>query len=158
MISDVKTLTELGKTIGTGKGAEAKAVLGPYAEALGIKIEGLSEIQAFEAIVNRVAPSLRVKGSGAQSDFELKNFLKSLPTLGNTPEGNEIAAKTIEGLYQNKVRASEIGAAALAKRITPEQAEKMIRELPDPMEGYRAMLKKQQQGGKSNLKQKYGLD
>lgn len=162
MISDVKTLTELGKNIGTGKTAEAKAIIGPYAEALGIKVDGLSEIQAFEAIVNRVAPSLRVKGSGAQSDFELKNFLKSLPNLGNTPEGNAIAGKTIEGLYENKVRAAEIAGAALAKRITPEQAEKMIRELPDHMAEYRDYLKKARSPAgspaKSNLKQKYGLD
>jgi hypothetical protein len=142
MISDVQTLTELGKTIGTGKGAEAKAALGPYAEALGIKIEGLNEIQAFEAIVNRVAPSLRVKGSGAQSDFELKNFLKSLPNLGNTPEGNAIAAKTLEGLYQNKVAAADIAAKALAREIKPAEAEKMLRELPDHMAEYREYLKK----------------
>ena len=142
MISDVQTLNELGKNIQTGKLAEAKAAIGPYAQALGIDVKGLNEIQAFEAIVNRVAPSLRVKGSGAQSDFELKNFLKSLPSLGNTPEGNEIATKTMEGLYQNKLAAAEIGSKALAREITPAQADKMLRELPDHMQGYREYLKK----------------
>lgn len=142
MISDVQTLNELGKNIQTGKLAEAKAAIGPYAQALGIDVKGLSEIQAFEAIVNRVAPSLRVKGSGAQSDYELKNFLKSLPSLGNTPEGNEIATKTMEGLYQNKLAAAEIGSKALAREITPAQADKMLRELPDHMQGYREYLKK----------------
>lgn len=142
MLSDVATLNELGKNIQTGKLAEAKAAIGPYAQALGIDVKGLSEIQAFEAIVNRVAPSLRVKGSGAQSDFELKNFLKSLPSLGNTPEGNEIATKTMEGLYQNKLAAAEIGSKALAREITPAQADKMLRELPDHMQGYREYLKK----------------
>lgn len=162
MISDVQTLKTLGDTIKTGKLAEAKAAIGPYAEALGIKVDGLSEIQAFEAIVNRVAPSLRVKGSGAQSDYELKNFLKSLPNLGNTPEGNAIASKTIEGLYENKVKASEIASAALARRITPEQADKMIRELPDHMADYREYLKKNGTSGGApkidSLKKKYGLD
>ncbi|MDO8595729.1 MAG: hypothetical protein Q7R45_03810, partial [Sulfuricaulis sp.] len=138
MISDVKTLTELGKQIGTGKEAQVKASLGPYAEALGIKVEGLNEIQAFEAIVNRVAPNLRVKGSGAQSDYELKNFLKSLPSLGNTAEGNALASKVMEGLYQNKITAAEIGAKAISGEITRSQAEKMLQQLPDPMEGWRA--------------------
>ncbi len=142
MLSDVATLNELGKNIQTGKLAEAKAAIGPYANALGIDVKGLSEIQAFEAIVNRVAPSLRVKGSGAQSDYELKNFLKSLPSLGNTPEGNEIATKTMEGLYQNKLAAAEIGSKALAREITPQQADKMLRELPDHMQNYREYLKK----------------
>lgn len=142
MLSDVQTLNELGKNIQTGKLAEAKAAIGPYAQALGVDVKGLSEIQAFEAIVNRVAPSLRVKGSGAQSDYELKNFLKSLPSLGNTPEGNEIATKTMQGLYQNKLAAAEIGSKALAREITPAQADKMLRELPDNMQEYRDYLKK----------------
>ncbi len=148
MLSDVATLNELGKNIQTGKLAEAKAAIGPYAQALGIDVKGLSEIQAFEAIVNRVAPSLRVKGSGAQSDYELKNFLKSLPSLGNTPEGNEIATKTMEGLYQNKLAAAEIGSKALAREITPAQADKMLRELPDHMQNYREYLKKSNDAGK----------
>jgi hypothetical protein len=161
MISDVQTLKALGDNIQTGKLAEAKAAIGPYAQALGIDVKGLSEIQAFEAIVKRVAPSLRVKGSGAQSDFELKNFLKSLPNLGNTPEGNAIATKTLEGLYDNKVRAAEIASAALSRRITPEQADKLIRELPDHMAEYRDFLKKSPPGGApklDGLKKKYGLD
>lgn len=141
MVSDIETLTELGKNIGTGKGAEITAKIGPWAESLGVPIKGLSDIQAFEAIANRVAPSLRVPGSGAQSDFELKNFLKSIPALGNTPEGNATVAATMKGLQENKIRASEIGSKALNGEITRPQAEKMLRELPDPMENYRAYEK-----------------
>jgi hypothetical protein len=161
MISDVQTLTELGKNIQTGKLAEAKAAIGPYAQALGVDVKGLNETQAFEAIVNRVAPSLRVKGSGAQSDFELKNFLKSLPSLGNTEEGNAIASKTMQGLYQNKLAASEIGSKALNGEITPSEADKQIRDLPDHMADYRDYLKAHPAGKTapdiSALKQKYGL-
>lgn len=141
MISDVQTLTQLGSAIGTGKGAQVRQALGPYADALGIKVDGLSDIQAFDAIVNRVAPNLRVKGSGAQSDFELRNFLKSLPSLGNTEGGNAIASQVMQGLYQNKLKASQIGADALNGKISRDDAEKQLRELPDPMEGYRSFMK-----------------
>ena len=141
MVSDIKTLTDLGKNIGTGKSAEFKAAIGPYAENLGIKIDGLSDIQAYEAIVNRVAPNLRVKGSGAQSDLELKNFLKSLPSLGNTPEGNEIASSVLTGLQENKIRAAEIGSKAMTKEISRSEAEKQLRDLPDPMGNYREYMK-----------------
>lgn len=137
MLSDVKTLTTLGALIGTGKEAEVKAKLGPYAEALGVPIDKLGEIQAYEAIVNRVAPSLRVKGSGAQSDYELKNFLKSLPALGNTEAGNALAGRVMEGIYQNKLKAAEISSAALNGEMTRKEADKQLRELPDPMEEYR---------------------
>jgi hypothetical protein len=141
MLSDVNTLTDLGKNIGTGKAAQVKAVIGPYAEALGVPVKGLSDIQAYEAIVNRVAPTLRVKGSGAQSDFELKNFLKSLPSLGNTPEGNNIAASVLQGFQQNKVLAAEIGSKALNGEITRAEADKQLRDLPDPMIPYREYRK-----------------
>lgn len=141
MVSDIQTLTDLGKNIGTGKTAEFKAAIGPYAEALGLKIDGLSDIQAYEAVVNRLAPNLRVKGSGAQSDMELKNFLKSLPSLGNTPEGNEIASSVLTGLQENKIRAAEIGSKALTKEISRSDAEKQLRELPDPMIRYREYMK-----------------
>lgn len=163
MVSDIETLTELGKNIGTGKGAEITARIGPWAESIGVPIKGLSDIQAFEAIANRVAPSLRVPGSGAQSDFELKNFLKSIPALGNTPEGNAIVGATMKGLQENKIRAAEIGSRALNGEITRPQAEKMLRELPDPMENFRAYEKANKAKASSSpnkdaLKKKYGLD
>ena len=141
MVSDIATLTDLGKNIGTGKSAEFKAAIGPYAESIGIKIDKLDDIQAYEAVVNRIAPNLRVKGSGAQSDLELKNFLKSLPSLGNTPEGNNIASSVLTGLQENKIRAAEIGSKALTGEITRSDAEKKLRELPDPMTGYREYMK-----------------
>jgi hypothetical protein len=141
MVSDIQTLTDLGKNIGTGKSAEFKAAIGPYAESLGIKIDKLDDIQAYEAVVNRIAPNLRVKGSGAQSDLELKNFLKSLPSLGNTPEGNNIASSVLTGLQENKIRAAEIGSRAMTKEISRSEAEKQLRELPDPMASYREYMK-----------------
>ena len=137
MLSDIDTLRSLGTQIGTGKEAQIKAALGPYAELLGVKIDKLGEIQAYEAIINRLAPNLRVKGSGAQSDFELRNFMKSLPTVGNTPEGNEISSKVLEGLYNNKIAAAEIASRAMNKEITPREADKLLRDLPDPMKEWR---------------------
>lgn len=142
LLSDVQTLGELGKNIRTGKNAEFRAAIGPYAEALGIKIDSLDDIQAFEAITNRVAPSLRVPGSGAQSDMELRNFLKSLPSLGNTPEGNALIQKTLEGVTQNKLAAAEIASRALTGEITRKEADKLIRDLPDPMAEWREANKK----------------
>lgn len=136
-VSDMQTLQTLGNQIGTGKAAQFTAAVGPYAQALGINVKGLPAMEAYEAIVSRVAPTLRVKGSGAQSDFELRNFLKSLPSLGNTPGGNELIGRTMQALYQTKIKAAEIGALALNNKITREDAEAQLRNLPDPMEEWR---------------------
>jgi hypothetical protein len=47
----------------------------------------------------------------------------------------------MQGLYQNKLAAAEIGSKALNGEITPSEADKKIRELPDNMADYRDYLK-----------------
>jgi hypothetical protein len=43
---------------------------------------------AAQSIISRVAPTLRVEGSGSTSDIEYAGMLKSLPALKNYPEAN----------------------------------------------------------------------
>lgn len=161
MISDIETLRTLGSQIGTGKGAALMAQLGPYANAIGVDLKGLDEVQAYDSIVNRVAPTMRVAGSGGQSDTELKGFLKSMPGLGNTPGGNEIISQTLQGVAQNQERAAEIGSLALSGQISRTEAEKRLRELPDPMQGYREFIKRTKPAAakaQTDIRQKYGLE
>ncbi|MDQ0303800.1 hypothetical protein [Ancylobacter polymorphus] len=137
LLGDVAALRELGQQIQTGTGAQAIARLGPYAEALGINIQGLPAAQAYEAVVSRIAPRLRVPGSGAQSDFELQQFMRSLPSLGNTPEGNAVIANTLEGVAQNQRAAAEIARAAGMGEITRQEADRRLQALPDPFTAWR---------------------
>ncbi|MDX1114790.1 hypothetical protein GOL31_23600 [Sinorhizobium medicae] len=139
--SNVNRLAELSRSIGTGKWAELKKTVGPWAKAVGVDVEGLDDIQAFESMVSKVAPSMRVPGSGATSDFDAKQFLQSLPTLSNTTEGNALIARTTGAIEQNKIAAAEI-----ANRVyDPEDplygdwqaAEKQINALPDPFTEFR---------------------
>ena len=57
----------------------------------------------FQSIISRVAPSLRVEGSGSTSDIEYKGFLNSLPSLANRPEAN----KAIIDVLQTKARINQ---------------------------------------------------
>lgn len=132
LISDINNLREIGSRITTGKTAQITAALGPYAEAMGLKIDSLSDLQAYEAITARLAPRMRVPGTGATSDFEMRTFLQGLPNVANKPGGNEIISNTLESLEQHKIAASEIGSRALAGEISPKDAEKELRTLPDP--------------------------
>lgn len=132
-ISDMNALREISAGFETGKGAEIMASLGPYAQAVGIEIEGLGELQAYNAIIARLAPTMRVAGSGATSDFEMRKFLESLPGLGKTPEGNAIIQNVFQAISEQKIRAGEIASEALSGDITQKEAEKMLRELPDPL-------------------------
>ena len=135
-LGDIQMLTEIGKTLNTGKGTEVMAALGPFAEMAGIKVDGLSEAQAYDAIVSRMAPAMRIPGSGASSDFDAKQFLKSLPSLGNTPEGNAIVMETFSAIQQSKQAAAEIASQALSGQITWQEADAQIRSLGSPFEAF----------------------
>lgn len=138
MISDMTTLRDLAGRIGeTGVDTQVRAALGPYIESLGLKVDGLSDMQAFQAVVTRIAPTLRVPGSGATSDFEMENFLKALPGLGKTPEGNGIIQDTLQAIAERKVQAADIASRAINGEIAPAEAEKLLRQLPDPLSLWR---------------------
>lgn len=138
MIGDISALRDLSTQIQTGVPAEITRQLGPYAEALGVPIQGLAPAQAYQAIVDRMAPRMRVPGSGATSDFEARQFLRALPQLANTPQGNEMIQNTLEAVAQSQVQASEIASRALAGEISAREAERLIRELPDPFAAWKA--------------------
>ncbi|WP_152048267.1 hypothetical protein [Aureimonas psammosilenae] len=146
MLGDVQQLADLGRTIGTGKGAQVLSALGPYADALGFKLDGLDETQAYNSIIARMAPNMRPAGSGASSDFDARQFLTSLPGLGNTQGGNEIITDTFQAIQNNKMDAAEIASRATLPKenggITWQEAEKQIRQLPNPYERFKAFRSK----------------
>jgi hypothetical protein len=154
-IGDLKTLAALGAQIDTGKEAEVKNALGPYAQALGIPIDGLPEMQAYQAITDRMAPQMRKPGSGASSDTDVKMFLSALPALGRTPEGNQIIIQTLTAIQKSKQAAGEIAQKAFLPPdqggITWQEAERQIQALPDPYEGF-SSYRKQADGANNATK------
>jgi hypothetical protein len=145
-ISQVRIVADLGKTVGTGKWAQAWNAAGPYIEAMGIDVSGLGESQAYQAITNKMAPQMRPAGSGATSNFDAKQFLGSLQSLGNSPEGNQIIEHTFEALAKNKMDAAEIASKVYSGEVNPatgqpwewHEAEAAIRALPNPYDTFKA--------------------
>lgn len=140
MMGDLRALADLAPQIGTGKTAEVMATLGPYAQALGIDVANLDESQAFKSIVDRLAPQMRPVGAGSSSDFDARQFLNSLPKLGNTPEGNQIILQTLEAVQKQKLAAAEIAQLAYISPdqggVTWQEAEKRIRALGNPYDAF----------------------
>lgn len=141
-VGDLQTLGAISQNLQTGKAAEVLAALGPYAEAVGLDMKGLDEAQAYDAIVARMAPAMRIPGSGASSDFDAKQFLKSLPALGKTPEGNKIVMDTFQGIQERKIAAAEIARQALSNQITWQEADKQIAALGDPYSAFNEYRKR----------------
>lgn len=130
-------LADLSRSFQTGKVAEFKAAVGPYLQAIGIDVKDLGAIQSFEGIVDRMAPAMRVPGSGATSDFEMKKFLSALPQLGRTPEGNAIVTQVLDAIMAHRQQAGAIATQALTGKISRQEANKRIGELGDPLAAWR---------------------
>lgn len=147
LMGDLQTLAGLAGQINTGKGAELLNRLGPYAELVGVSIDGLPEMQAYQAIVDRLAPQMRAPGSGATSDFDARQFLSSLPNLSRTPEGNAIINETLQSVQRQKVAAAEIAGQAQRGEITWQEADRKIAALGNPYETFNKMRDKISGGG-----------
>lgn len=108
-----------------------QAWTGPLVGNLQRAFPGLSTVgQAFEAIVSRSAPTMRVEGSGSTSDIEYAGMLRSYPSLIGSREGNELIIQTMMAKrqidmeraqavrdFQNSGRTRE-DAVALRQRLT----------------------------------------
>lgn len=136
IVGDLTALANLAAGIGTGKEAQITAALGPYAEAIGVDIAGLGEMQAFSAIRDKMAPLLRQPGSGTTSDFDARQFLSALPGLGRTPEGNKIIVDTLQAVLEHRLKAAEISNLAFSGEITWQDADRQISALGNPFDAF----------------------
>ncbi|WP_152046359.1 hypothetical protein [Aureimonas psammosilenae] len=77
---------------------------------------------AFQSIISRAAPGLRVEGSGATSDIEYNGMVRSLPRLRNDPEANRLIVGMMKAKADVNVRRGEIVNAYQNGRIDAAQA------------------------------------
>jgi hypothetical protein len=130
-------LQEAGTTAG-GLGQDFQALdqlltvapQGPIEGNLAAVFPGFSKAgDAFTSVVTRVAPSLRTPGSGATSDIEYEGMLKSLPRLGNTPEGNRAIAEMMKAKAALNIERAEIITAYQNEEIDVKEARSQLAAL-----------------------------
>lgn len=131
-------LETLGDRIGTGGAAVVRAHLA----RLGIKLKGASDIEAFNALVDKLAPQQRIPGTGATSDKDLAGFKASLPALINSPGGNSLILQTLKALNADKRARGDIADQVFQGDLGIKDALKQMRSLPDPLERFRAAASK----------------
>lgn len=124
-----------------GAAAMLKQVAGEY----GINTEGLSDIQAAQALINELVPQQRQPGSGPMSDADLALFKESLPRLINQPEGNRAIIDTMRGITQYQIQMGDIADAVANREMTPAEGRKAIASLANPLEGFGKIAKGTQQ-------------
>jgi hypothetical protein len=84
---------------------------------------------ALTSIINRVAPTLRVEGSGSTSDIEYAGMLKSLPKLMNTPEGNRLVLQIMRNKAQMNMEYGRIAERVYTGELSRQDAFKEISKL-----------------------------
>jgi len=119
-IKQLAEMRALAARAGTGAGAVVKQYLGKW----GIKTEGLDEIQALQAGISRIIPTMRVPGSGSTSDFDAQMFAESAPGLSKTEKGNALIFDTMQGLAKNKLDRSDVAGRVISGEITRSQGVK----------------------------------
>ncbi len=110
----------------------AKQALGPYLEAAGIDVNGLSDVQVAQAIAERLAPRQRLEGSGSTSDIEYKGLLRSIPTLMQNPEARNDLLSAFEAQNQYDLARADIARRYNTDEITRAQALQEHSKLPKP--------------------------
>jgi len=140
---DVRAIVDVLKPYKGGRLDQLKAELGPYLP--GTNFEKISTAAGVaEALRAKIAPTLRVPGSGASSDTDIKLFLSAIPSLSQYAEGREllatftekfanrsaaaadIKAKMIEdGTYSLKAFQTELKNAGYETALTPEDLQRL---------------------------------
>jgi flagellar protein FlgJ len=118
--------------VDTGGAAAFKQAAGNF----GIKTEGLDDIQAAQAIINKLVPAQRPAGSGPMSDADLELFKQSMPRIINQPGGNKLIIDGMKRINQYLIEEGKIAAEVTAGRITPEEGTARIFALGNPIQDF----------------------
>lgn len=132
-ILQVDRLENLMSKFDTGAGAVFKQAAGQ----LGINSEGLSEIQAAEALISKLVPESRQAGSGPMSDADLELFKLTWPSLINQPGGNRLIMETIRGIAEYDVLQGEIADKVISGEYTQDQGRDALRQLENPLNAFK---------------------
>ena len=118
--ADLQTLQELAPLAPTG----------PLAGRFAMAFPEFNDVSALrQSIINRIAPTLRVEGSGATSDLEFNAMLNSLGSLKNTPEANQAIIAVMQAKAEMNIQKKSIIRQYSRNGITFEQAIEQLEQV-----------------------------
>lgn len=133
-IGRIEQLDQLLAAAPSGVEGRLKGIAGEF----GIATEGLSDIQAAQALINSLVPEQRQPGSGPMSDADLELFKQSLPRIINQPEGNRRIISTMRAIAEYDRTGAAIVQQMRAGEIDRAQAFQLLQERPNPLADFRA--------------------
>lgn len=165
--SDIRAIVDVLQPYRGGALQDLAGSVGAYLP--GTQLEKLATSkQVAEAIRAKLAPTLRVEGSGATSDFEMKAFMAAIPSLFNTAEGRELMAVYADKLANRAAAAADIRAQLVEngtwgiKKFQQELAKAGLTTVftPEDLQRLNAAKPSQAPGSSlpSDVKRRYGLE
>ena len=133
-LAQINRLEALLNNIDSGMGASVK----DFAGSFGIQTSGLDDIQVANALISALVPAQRPEGSGPMSDEDLKLFKRSLPSIINSPGGNQIIINTMRGLAEYDAEGARIVQRLRKGDITQSEAFELLYNRPDPFAAFKA--------------------
>ncbi|QRY70178.1 hypothetical protein JVX98_13190 [Ensifer sp. PDNC004] len=149
--ADLGIISELDGLL-QGQGGTLTGING-IAAKYGLGGEGQSDLQAAQALINKLVPTQRSPGSGSMSDRDVELFTRSLPSLWNTPQGNQRIIEVMRGLAQYKQSQGEIADQVLMGEMSRQEARRALRELPNPLSGFKPDASQGDRGGATTSSQ-----
>ena len=147
-LARIDRLENLLSNVETGMTANLKQIAGNF----GIATDGLSDIQAAQALINSLVPEQRPAGSGPMSDADLDLFKQSLPRIVAQPGGNKLILETMRGIAQYDAMGSAIVQKFRSGEITKVEAFNQLNNRPDPFASFQAPI-----GGDSSMSREDAL-
>lgn len=136
-VAQLNQLEQLITQAPTGAGANIKLWLGD----MGIKTEGLDDLQATRALIEKMVPEQRAPGSGPMSDADIAMYRNSLPNVMNQPGGNNLIIGTAKAIAEYDMQMGQIADSVADRTLSPAEGRKAIRELKNPLDGYREQVR-----------------
>lgn len=131
-LSDINRLESLLEKTSTGFGASAKLAAGN----IGIATKGLSELQAADALINKLVPQQRPPGSGTMSDADLDLYKKSVVRIINQPGANKLIIDSTKDINNYIIKEADIANQVLNGKISREEADRKFAELGNPIQDF----------------------
>jgi hypothetical protein len=120
ILNDMDMLEELARS----------APQGPLVGRLAETFRGFNSAgDAFNSVVKRLTPQMRVEGSGSTSDMEMRTFQDSLPSLKSTPGTNAAIMSMFRAKAQIDVERAGVVSAVQNGELSVSEGRRRMEEL-----------------------------
>lgn len=147
VVFDLLRMQELSDAIGNPNAYNSFVQkYGGWMKSVGINPTVMPNLEQFSALISKMAPNLRPPGSGATSDFDLQQYINSLPQFMQTAEGRKAIINHQRAVAAYAMQQKSIAQQVMLGNLTREEGERRMEALPDPHAIWKQMVGRKDQG------------